>query len=714
MHQVGVGVLGPVFRTYDPAHDRLVAVKVFRLDITPEQVQTLVKALRRLIDADLSHPAIVTPITVGVEDDVPYLAQEYVTAESLDVALRHYAPATVETALPFVQHLAEAIDAAHERGIAHGGLHLRDIFVSPEEVYTTGFGVVTALEAIGLKGPIRRPYTAPEIIAGRAWGAEADRFALAAVTYELLTGKRAAGTGEQVNQRLAAIEGIAYQDGLQAVFATGLADAPETRYSSAVGFVAALRAAVGHAGGQEEEPVAPDLFTGLDSQRETTQEAWDEQSIVDAGMKPTEDEDNQADLGTEGAGDDLATSELREGAVEETDPALSVDDRGLTVDASEFQLPLEGTPVAEDADPQELRGPRSETDAGDVEVEVEEGEAEEESEVRGAPVQIAGSYGSVTFDDGGLDVGDAADQNDVGFAASVDEQSGDTAVIGAAVGPAGNRSDRRSTRVVSLLAVAAIAAVAAYGVGLRLGAPDDADDRELGAPQSAWPAGRDFSEVAVGDAEPVPEDVAVVVPDTPVELEMTPTPLVDPAMPPELPPVVVREAPELPQTPDPETGFVEPETGSGWLLIRTTPPGASVVVDGLARGRTPLSLEDVPFGTHRVRVSYTGYGSETREVSLSRDAGVASVGIDLVKSRTSSEIAVGTGSLQVESRPNGARVMVDGRLVGTTPVVVPDLADGSHRVRVERDGYQAWATTVDVSPSDQIRVAASLERVTRR
>ena len=708
MHQVGVGVLGPVFRTYDPAHDRLVAVKVFRLDITPEQVQTLVKALQRLIDAGLSHPAIVTPIAVGVEDDVPYLAQDYVTAESLDVAMRHYAPATVETALPFVQHLAEAIDAAHERGIAHGGLHLRDIFVTPEEVYATGFGVVNALEAIGLKGPIRRPYTAPEIIAGRVWGAEADRFALAAVTYELLTGKRAAGTGEQVNQRLSAIEGIADQDGLQTVFATGLADTPETRYSSAVGFVAALRAAVGHAGGQEEELVAPDLFTGLDSQRETTQEAWDEQPIVDAGMKPTEDEDNQADLGTEGGGDDLATPELREGAVEETDPALSVDDRGLTIDTSEFELPLEGTPVAEDADPQELRGPRSETDAGDVEVEDEAEEAEEESEVRGAPVQIAGSYGNVTFDDGGLDVGDAADQDDVGYAASVDQSSGDTALIGAAVGPAGNRSGWRSTRaVVSLLAVAAIAAVAAYGVGLRLGAPDDADDRELGAPQSAAPAGRDFSEAAVGDAEPVPADVAVVVPDTPVESEMVSTPLVDPAMPPELPPVVVREAPESPQT-------LEPETGSGWLLIRTTPPGASVVVDGLARGRTPLSLEDVPFGTHRVSVSYTGYGPETREVSLSRDAGVASVGIDLVESRTSSEIAVGTGSLQVESRPNGAQVMVDGRLVGTTPVVVPDLAGGSHRVRVERDGYQAWVTTVDVPPSDRVRVAASLERVPRQ
>ena len=45
MHQIGVGVLGPVYRTYESAADRLVAVKAFHLDITPEQAQALVDAL---------------------------------------------------------------------------------------------------------------------------------------------------------------------------------------------------------------------------------------------------------------------------------------------------------------------------------------------------------------------------------------------------------------------------------------------------------------------------------------------------------------------------------------------------------------------------------------------------------------------------------------------------------------------------------------------
>ena len=48
LHQIGSGVLGPVFRTYDPQQDRLVAVKVFRLDLLPEQVARLADGLRKL------------------------------------------------------------------------------------------------------------------------------------------------------------------------------------------------------------------------------------------------------------------------------------------------------------------------------------------------------------------------------------------------------------------------------------------------------------------------------------------------------------------------------------------------------------------------------------------------------------------------------------------------------------------------------------------
>src|SRR5580698_2724256 len=65
LHQIGSGVLGPVFRTYDPQQDRLVAIKVFRLDLLPEQVARLADALRKLPTTLPVHQAIVAPIDAG-------------------------------------------------------------------------------------------------------------------------------------------------------------------------------------------------------------------------------------------------------------------------------------------------------------------------------------------------------------------------------------------------------------------------------------------------------------------------------------------------------------------------------------------------------------------------------------------------------------------------------------------------------------------------
>src|SRR3954451_9463063 len=181
LHQIGVGALGPVFRTYEPARDRLVAVKVFRLDIVPEEAHALAEALNRATQASLFHPSIVEPIAAGVQGTLAYRAEEYVAAESLDVAMRHYAPAPIEKGLPFITQLAGAIDFARAAGIGHGGLHPRDIFVTPDEARATGFGVVDALDAVGARAPIRRPYSAPERIDGGPWGTAADVFSLAAI-----------------------------------------------------------------------------------------------------------------------------------------------------------------------------------------------------------------------------------------------------------------------------------------------------------------------------------------------------------------------------------------------------------------------------------------------------------------------------------------------------------------------------------------------------
>jgi hypothetical protein len=68
------------------------------------------------------------------------------------------------------------------------------------------------------------------------------------------------------------------------------------------------------------------------------------------------------------------------------------------------------------------------------------------------------------------------------------------------------------------------------------------------------------------------------------------------------------------------------------------------------------------------------------------------------------------GSLSVISRPAGAQVVFDGRIVGRTPLTLPSVPAGSHSVRLELPGFNRWATSVDVNAGARARVAASLEQ----
>jgi hypothetical protein len=66
------------------------------------------------------------------------------------------------------------------------------------------------------------------------------------------------------------------------------------------------------------------------------------------------------------------------------------------------------------------------------------------------------------------------------------------------------------------------------------------------------------------------------------------------------------------------------------------------------------------------------------------------------------------GSIDVVSRPPGAEVALDGRVVGTTPLSIPDVAEGTHVVGIELAGFSRWATSVHVSRGERARVGASL------
>jgi hypothetical protein len=164
---------------------------------------------------------------------------------------------------------------------------------------------------------------------------------------------------------------------------------------------------------------------------------------------------------------------------------------------------------------------------------------------------------------------------------------------------------------------------------------------------------------------------------------------------------------------------------TGRLLVRSTPSGATVSVDGIEKGSTPLALRDVEYGTHTITVARPGYVSESRRVALSAsrpsrslDVALAAVAQPPATKRpeaprpstpaTLGRPAVTTGSLTVDSRPSGAAVSIDGKPSGVTPLTVSDLPPGDYRIQLSMPGYRTFAATVRVVAGERARAAYSL------
>lgn len=751
MHQIGIGVLGPVFRTYDPDRDRLVAVKAFTVDLTPEQASLFVDALKEIIEVGLEHPAIVAPLDAGLEDGTPFMAQEYVTAESLDVAMRHYAPAQPQRLLTFVRQLAAAVDAAHARGVVHGTMHLRDVFVTPDDARTTGFGVASALEHVGLRVPVRPPYTAPEMIAGRRWGPDADRFAVAAIAYEVLTGKRVAGSDEEVLARLVEVEtaDVADPAGLQQAFRNALADDPALRPASAAGFLGALGDALGVSADDATFAVAMS----------------DRHSLTDTEKNANLLHDNVADETSEEESDEVASLALhtdREleqtaGSAEEDrdDLGHSVEKLTLSPDESDASEPAQAhdvlmvagseTPDVEvaagDTDPHDDeadRGFKEETNAAtpirerelllplgpEATEEADEDRLQTKEEDQRKWVASTDPFEMTVGDAIAAYAADVADGEDEEPTLTVPEvrETGSGPLPGDETPPPPSQTSVRAMLQVAVAMV--IGVLVAYVVSVGLGTiEDDYTTAQTGVATNAVEpvvATLNVDEPVEGALSEQRHDAASDDVSVPADVGSQPLALGGPVE------SVVQGAIE---TPLPTEALSAPlrapasvEPGVGWLLVRTEPPGATVRVDGRERGMTPLSLADIPHGTYRLEVSAPGYASQEREVAISADISVAAVSVMLARTpeavaaaaAESSVTPATDGSLYVDSRPTGAVVFVDEERVGVTPLLVPDVVAGSHQVRIEGNGYLPWTTHVTVRAAQRARVAASLEPGTRR
>ncbi|MGQ9618481.1 MAG: TonB family protein, partial [Candidatus Aminicenantia bacterium] len=172
-----------------------------------------------------------------------------------------------------------------------------------------------------------------------------------------------------------------------------------------------------------------------------------------------------------------------------------------------------------------------------------------------------------------------------------------------------------------------------------------------------------------------------------------------------LPPVKVEEKIEEKKEPKPlEAGEATPvQTQEIVLQIFSDPPHARVLVDGVEMGETPLFIPMKEKGEITIRLEKSGYLPSTRKVLIDPAEGDRKIEINLKPVET---ISI---NLDVITEPEGARVFIDGRLIGITPVRAFPLQYGTHSINVEKDGYTPRQDEVKVIKSGKQTVSFVLE-----
>jgi len=220
---IGAGGMGEVYQAHDTKLGRDVAIKVL-----PEAFAHDAERLSRFqreekMLAALNHPNIATIYGLEQSGGTSYLVMELVPGENLADRIKREGAVPIDEALGIAKQIAEALEAAHEKGIIHRDLKPANVKVTPEgKVKVLDFGLAKAFEgdaasedisnsptlsmAATMQGVIlgTAGYMAPEQARGKRVDKRADIWAFGVVLYELVTGKRLF-EGEDAGHTLAAV-----------------------------------------------------------------------------------------------------------------------------------------------------------------------------------------------------------------------------------------------------------------------------------------------------------------------------------------------------------------------------------------------------------------------------------------------------------------------------------------------------------------------------
>jgi serine/threonine-protein kinase len=189
--------MGLVFKAQDPKINRLVAIKTIRFsdEFEEDVIQEIKERFFREaeIAGQLSHPSIVTIHDVGEDQDLTYMAMEYLEGEDLDKFIDKGTLLPLRKVLDVVAKVADALDFAHKNNVIHRDIKPANIMLLQNgQIKVTDFGIAKAISSSRTKTGVilgTPNYMSPEQIMGQKIDARSDIFSLGVLFFQLITGE---------------------------------------------------------------------------------------------------------------------------------------------------------------------------------------------------------------------------------------------------------------------------------------------------------------------------------------------------------------------------------------------------------------------------------------------------------------------------------------------------------------------------------------------
>ena len=257
---LGKGAMGVVYKAFDPNIERTVAIKTVRMDLVdPDLMDQFIGRFKNEARAAgrLHHPNIVGIYEYGEEENVAFIAMEFVEGTGLRAHLDRRTRFDLPHVMSIVSQLLLALDVAHARGVIHRDIKPANVILTPSgQVKVADFGIArvdtTSLTQTGMV--MGTPsYMSPEQCQGLATDHRADLFSTGVILYELLTGERPfTGSPEMIAYRICneaprpptQVAPETLPPAVDKLVMTSLAKSPDARFQSAQAFLSALHAVV--------------------------------------------------------------------------------------------------------------------------------------------------------------------------------------------------------------------------------------------------------------------------------------------------------------------------------------------------------------------------------------------------------------------------------------------------------------------------------------